>query len=269
MTYILGARCSDGVVLVGDTKVTIEQGADYTHSIKITKPVTNVVMGSAGIGGLYKDFQNRIISTIVSIEKIAKEKGEGNLVISTEEEFSVLVNKVIREMHKDYDEDRQLIINNLMIICASRIGSEKAQLTTFNPFGFPEPINEKRAIGHGEPYGALFLKKMWNKNMSMEQTAKLGLFIIKFIQEMKLDNSVGFNDEFLPQILYIPDVNFPENFNPKDYKTQEKSDEAVIKLYKKHPIRELSNDKVKHLMNQISSKISDFEDLFKTGEFKI
>ena len=51
MTYIVGARCSDGVVLIGDTKVTIDSGADYAYSKKITIPLGNVVMGSAGILG--------------------------------------------------------------------------------------------------------------------------------------------------------------------------------------------------------------------------
>lgn len=260
MTYILGARCKDGVVLISDTKITIEDGADYTYSKKLTDPLTTIVMGAAGIGGLYKDFQNRIVSAVVQAERDAKEN-EKQLIIS-EEEFGVLVNKIIRGMHKDYDEDRHLLINNLMILCASRMRGDIATLTTFNPFGFPEPVNSYRAIGHGEPYGALFLKKMWNKNMTMEQTAKLGLFIIKFIQSMKLDNSVGYNDEFLPQVYYIPDVIAPEGFNREDKK-------AIEDLLYECRIRELTQDEIDHLMNQVSSKISDFENLFKSGQFKI
>ena len=31
MTYILGARCSDGVVLIGDTKITLEGGTKFTY----------------------------------------------------------------------------------------------------------------------------------------------------------------------------------------------------------------------------------------------
>lgn len=265
MTYILGARCSDGVVLVGDTKVTVEEGADYAYAKKVSRPLFNIVMGSSGIGGLYKDFQNRIVATVVRMEK-EKEKYRP---ITTEEEFSVLVNKVIREMHEDYDEDRHLIINNLMIISATRIGSPNAQLTVFTPYGFPEPVNERRAIGHGEPYGALFLKKMWNKNMTMEQAAKLGIFIIKFIQDMKLDNSVGFDQEFLPQVFYIPDIKIPEGFNPSDFTSQEEYNKAFIKLLARYPIEELSNNATRHFINEVSSKISDFENLFKTGQFKI
>jgi len=271
MTYILGARCSDGVVLVGDTKITIEEGADYAHGKKITIPLINVVMGSSGIGGLYKDFQNRVVSAIFQLEKMRTERIEENYIppITTEEEFSVLVSRVIREMHRDYGEDRYLIINNLMIISAMRIGSPNAQLTVFTPHGFPEPVNERRAIGHGEPYGAVFLKKLWNKYMTMEQVAKLGLFIIKFIQDMKLDNSVGFDQEFLPQVFYIPDMKIPNGFSHTSQTSQDELDKALLELYEKYPIKELPNDDVQHFLNEVSSKISDFESLFKTGQFRI
>lgn len=271
MTYILGARCIDGVVLIADTKVTIGEGTDYTFSKKImVQPLTNIVMGSAGIGGLYKEFQNRVVSSVMQLERENKEEP----IIATEEEFSVLVSKVIRDMHNDYGDDRYLILNNLMILCASRVGSHIAQLTAFTPIGFPEPVNHNRAIGHGEPYGSLFLKKMWNKNMAMEQTAKLGVFIIKFIDDMHLDESVGFNDEYLPQVVYIPDMKLPDNFPecpPPELsdKKMEELQREYLELTKKYPIKELSHEDVKYFVNEISSKISDFEDLFKSGQFRL
>lgn len=273
MTYILGARCVDGVVLTGDTKVTVDGGADYAYSKKImVEPLTNIVMGSAGIGGLYKEFQNRIITAVIQIEK---RREEGVLpLITTEEEFSVLVSKVIRDMHDDYGEDRSMIIYNLMILCATRIGSEIAQLTTFTGYGFPEPVNGIRAIGHGEPYASLFHKKMWKKDMTMEQTAKLGLFIIKFIEDMKLDKSVGFDKEFLPQVVFIPDIEFPEDFPvrvPLDLPEEEmvRLQEGYAELTKAFPIRELPHDEVNHFINEVGAKVSDFENLFKRGQFKI
>ena len=259
MTYILGARCSDGVVLIADTKVTIEDGADYTHSKKLTNPLTTIVMGAAGIGGLYRDFQNRIVSSVIQMEKDKEINQDQTPLIQTEEEFYVLVNKIIRGMHDDYAEDRHLILNNLMILCASRVNGLKANLTTFNPYGFPEQVNAYKAIGHGEPYGAIFLKKMWNKNMTMEQTAKIGLFVIKFIQDMRLDNSVGYEKDCLPQVYYIPDIIIPQNSNQLQIK----------KILEEKNIVELSEEEVNMLLNEVSSKISDFDNLFKSGQFKI
>jgi 20S proteasome alpha/beta subunit len=262
MTYILGARCTDGVVLVGDTKITIDEGADFAYQKKIKRifPQGNVVMGASGMGGLYKDFTNRVFSTIVEMER----QKEQYSPIVTEEQFELLVNKVIRGMHEDYGDDRQIILNNLMVICASRINGLTAALTVFTPYGFPEPVAKTRAIGHGEPYGALFLKKMWReKKTTMEDTAKLGLFILKMIQEMKLDNSVGFADECLPQVFYIPDVFLPNNAD------QYSQDELQELIKQKYPIKELEEDEVRQLINSVSHTISDLESLFVQGKLKL
>ena len=39
MTFILGAKCLDGVVIVGDTKVTIGEGTSYAYAKKLTNPL--------------------------------------------------------------------------------------------------------------------------------------------------------------------------------------------------------------------------------------
>ena len=36
VTYILGSRCKDGVVLVSDTKITVDGGARYEYEDKLT-----------------------------------------------------------------------------------------------------------------------------------------------------------------------------------------------------------------------------------------
>lgn len=250
MTYILGAKCSDGVVLVGDTKLTINGGTDFEYSKKITFPLTNLAMGAAGSGGLYKDFQNRIVS------KVQKEGG-----IPTKEQFSTFITKVIRQMHEDYGKQSDIITYELMILCATRIGGPRADLDQFIGFGYPLPVNGIRAIGHGEPYGAIFHKRLWGKHMTMEQTAKLGLFIIKYIEEMKLDASVGYHTEHLPQVVYIPHIIEPQGFTG--------SKEQIKELNEKYPIKELSPEIVKKFMDEMDSNLSIVDNWFKQGKFKL
>lgn len=86
MTYILGARCSNGIVLVGDTKITIGDGTDFTYSKKILVPrgLNNIVMGSAGTKGLYEEFQRRITTRVKLIDET---KGSNKLLIRTEDGF--------------------------------------------------------------------------------------------------------------------------------------------------------------------------------------
>ena len=110
--------------------------------------------------------------------------------------------------------------------------------------------------------------------MTMEQTAKLGIFIIKFIDDMELDKSVGFSKECHPQVVYIPDILLPEGFpeQPPPNISKEELEELQKKYFElslQYPIKELPKNEVNHLINEISSKVSDFENLFKQGQFKI
>lgn len=260
MTFILGSRCEDGVLLVGDTKVTIDDGADFTYSKKIFNPFNMVVMGSAGMSGLYKSFQNRMIAT-------AREYEESGQAINTVEKFSMLTENVIREMHNVYGDDRH-ILRNLSVLMVVRMG-ENAEIMNFTHIGFPEPVNSYKVIGHGEPYGALFLKKMWTPNMTMEKVALLSCFILKVIQESNIDNSVGYSQNNLPQVWYIPDIKYSADlppFNPDD--------DGVVELYsefsqKRYPIRELNNKEVQSLLNRVSHHVEDFNSFFDRGEFKL
>jgi 20S proteasome alpha/beta subunit len=260
MTYILGARCSDGVVLVGDTKITLGGGTQFTYGKKLFKPFTSVVMGAAGISGLYSSFQNRMQV------KVSEQEGCG-INLNDHAKLKTLAENVIREMHKTYELDRNLLVYNLNVLMGIRV-FYWAELTNFSGYGIPEPVNSTKVIGHGEPYGALFIDRMWNKNMTMEQVAKLGLFIIKLIQYTKIDSSVGYNTEFLPQVYYIPDVKFPKDFTANNTPSK-KQQKIIAQAYAKYPIRELPYDEVSHLLNEVSSKVSDFENLFKQGQFKL
>ena len=241
MTYILGARCKDGIVLVGDTKITIDGGSDSSYGKKITMPVMNIVMGAAGIGGLYKDFQNRIVKEVFETQK-NKEKTCAEL--TTISGFSILVGKVLKDMDNYYSNNRYIFQNNLSILCAMRINVLKPELYMFNTYGYPDPITQPKSIGRGAPYGKVFLKPIWKSDMNMLQTAQLGIFIIKYIQKLNLDNTVGYDNEYLPQVFLIPDV---------------PNQQQIAKF----PIEELSKTQIDTLIKKIDPEITNFEILLK------
>jgi hypothetical protein len=59
MTYVLGSRCSDGVVIVDDRKHTIdtiEKTGDSVYDKKILDEFSGVITGFAGIRGSYELF---------------------------------------------------------------------------------------------------------------------------------------------------------------------------------------------------------------------
>lgn len=267
MTYILGAKCKDGIVLIGDTKITIEGGTDFSYDKKIIVPIdlNNVVMGSAGAGGLFEEFQRRIQTRVKQIVK--GDNKSNKLYINTEDGFLTLITKVIREMHNDYKNDSYKITRNLMILCATRLHPQ-SKLTAFYGDGSSEIVNDIRVIGHGEPYGSLFHKQMWNKNMNMKQTARLGIFIIKLIKDVHLDESVGYNEDYLPQVVFIPNVIFPKEFpktKPINLSKEEieKFQNKYNRLLVEYPISELTDEEIDDIIKENEPKIEEFGKFIK------
>ncbi len=260
LTYILGARCADGVVLVADTKITLEDGTRYAYGKKLFKISDSIVMGASGISGFFSSFQNRVQ---VKSSELTKQ----GITLNMPARIQLLAEEVIREMNNAYEADRYLLTTNFSVFLASRIVSE-ADLTHFTGLGIPEPVNTMKVIGHGEPYGALFADKIWDKAMTMEEVARLAIFIIKLIQDTKIDASVGYTTEYLPQIYYIPDVKFPNGFKVSSPITEDEQ-QTIDNAFITQPIRELTDEEVTCCINEVSGRVGDLLKLFKQGQFKI
>ncbi len=54
----------NGVVLIGDRKLTLQGGADLDYEDKVFMDIINVVIGSSGVLGLFDKFRERIRSYI-------------------------------------------------------------------------------------------------------------------------------------------------------------------------------------------------------------
>lgn len=196
MTFILGARCSDGVVLVGDTRFTIDYGIDWIYDYKIFGNYDGILIGFAGIRGTFELFQLNIMNFVKTQEKnkITIEK----FIL----EASDITQKLSVKRGKHYDI--------LLAVSGVIRGEGSSILYYISPDGEIITINGYKAIGTGEPYASFFLKKFWNKEMNMEQTAELGYFIIKYIERFGLNRTVGLDNKpplDQPTIWLIPDNN--------------------------------------------------------------
>lgn len=200
--------CRNGVVLVGDRKITLSDGTLIGYEDKIFRrpPSDIIVWGSAGEKGLYDSFNNRVTQYFESHH--IKEISRAGFLIILEEIFEKMT-----KISKEYEHN--LRDGNLQVLIASR-WEASATLHFIGWHGASTQMMKYYVIGHGEPYGSIFLKKLWNEKMDMKQVAELAYFIIKYIQEEDLDNSVGVsnvppNDK--PQVWFIP-------HNPRDVKEE-------------------------------------------------
>jgi 20S proteasome alpha/beta subunit len=188
MTYILGSRCQDGVVLVGDRKLTAE--TSYSFEEKIFMDVPPVVLASSGVYGLFDKFRNKVAAHLAE-----HPQQPAQIFLEAIENFTLELNETYRERLRGQVFD----------VLAGVRGGDRSVLYHVQPNGFAEPVKRYRVIGHGEPYGSVFLKGLWRTDITMTQVAELGYFIVKYIERFELDSSVGVGSEHL-QIWLIPDA---------------------------------------------------------------
>ena len=66
MTYILGSRCRDGVVLISDRKFTIEEQGTYLYDDKLYAEIRGVITGFAGTRSIFELFRAYLIDKIIT-----------------------------------------------------------------------------------------------------------------------------------------------------------------------------------------------------------
>lgn len=203
VTYILGSKCHDGVVLIADRKVTM--GADYTFADKIHNPFTGVVWGTAGYQAFYNDLNNRVTVRL------------GHTPTSIEQ-FLIIVGEAYEKTVDIYGER---VRSQLAILIAQRTRAW-AELYYSAYYGAPALIPQFQAIGGGSPFGSILVKEFFriHRDPSMYEVAQLGYLVIKVIEEFELDSTVGVGEGH-PQIWFLPH-NPPEETDqllPRDERT--------------------------------------------------
>lgn len=165
MTYILGSKCSDGVVLVGDRKITLDGGATHEYEDKLFAEGPWMVIGSSGVTGLFDKFREALATWVAS------PKNDNTLVgLTTQIEI------ITRDLNTSYRSVLGGQVFDVLLGIKPTIGTS---LKYIHPSGFAEEVRRYKVIGRGEPYGSYFLKHWWQPNKTMLEVAELGFFIIK------------------------------------------------------------------------------------------
>jgi 20S proteasome alpha/beta subunit len=89
------------------------------------------------------------------------------------------------------------------VLFAAQLSDRGATIHYIRDDGLTDDIYEYKTIGSGEIPASVFLKGLYRKDMTMRQSAKLGFFIIKYIEEQGIDNQVGVGKD-RPQVYFIP-----------------------------------------------------------------
>jgi len=208
MTLIIGARCKDGVVIVGDLKVV--EGTHITTEEKITQLTPDIYVGGAGVREIIDKFNERIPSVLeerraLNLDKMKEKYPNVNVedlnapAYYRAHHFLDDCEDLLSKLSQRYMVENDNLHSDILVAINVNGDAELHHLDTRSC------LNSKRrafrCIGSGSPYAKFILKGIWDKELTMKQVAKLSKFIIVEIEKLGIDNNVGQG----VQIEFIPD----------------------------------------------------------------
>ena len=188
MTYILGCVCKDGIALIADRKI-VYGGYQIQYRDKLIIVDDSIVIGASGDVSLFDTFRERIRGLVEEY----RQSRDINFFMSKIGEITKKVNGEYEYLLHSRDFD-------LLIALRSSHG---ILLRYLYPDGNFEDVPTFRVIGLGEPYGLIFLRKLWHSGITMVEAAELGYRIITYIEKFELNGSVGLGSNGRPQILFM------------------------------------------------------------------
>ncbi len=231
--YTGNARCTDGVVLIADRKVTnFEQhNRSISYKSKLFSFYYPIVLGFAGANVIYEKFldeaydilqpkstiQNQPIienETKPILPSIQYVSGEVNFFPKSS--FYPVINKtdnsinfhpyliqlenLVMKLNKEY---KSKVNEDFEVLFASKT-KEHSVLYYISSQGVSEKVENFKTIGSGESSALVFLKTLWHNDITMLEFINLGYFIINLIERFDIDGGVGVGNNY-PQIWQIPD----------------------------------------------------------------
>jgi len=194
LTLIIGGKCPNGVAIIADTKITCIEGTFFGYEQKLYGELTNVLFGCAGNLDIIYLFRMCVVGQVVMLRDAPDKYTDINLLDK------------IKEIMCLFKRIRNGEFFQLTIMIARLIGRpSRPDLHVIDSLGridseFTRPY---KAIGSGTRMADPLLVREWNENMLMKDFAKLSYCIIKYIEDVEPQGSVGVGGG-RPHIRYLP-----------------------------------------------------------------
>ena len=280
MTLIIGMIYKEGLILIGDTKIS--GGADEAYDNKIVAPVAglNVAVGSAGFTQLAKDFNLKIYHLVqqrlaeyrlanirdlsgtgTSINDIESGKMKGIILPWTYKGFNFLddcatLTKQLAETGKIYIDNPIESLVAMFLPSSPEILESDFTLYQIDCNGFRVEV-PYASIGSGTDHIGDYLRRNYYKDISLKEAILLGTFLIKYVEILEFDKNVGLEKGKLPQIFLIKKDYF-KNYEPNITEKSEILDEVKKRIGKIRSSMLLFNSKGKRVDKPVwgGSKVS-------------
>jgi len=182
LTCIIGLVCKDGVLIASDRRIVRGPEAleeRKIHELKIGENVVGVVAAS-GLTGIRDNF----------LEESSLEMAARRIVNVKElkESMEDAAYRIYTRYSERLKEEAEI---NSLVACLENLSNGKAKLYQLYPNGYMDEIKTYSSLGSSTPLTLPFLKAAYHDNLTLEQAARLAVFIIMYIERFELDRNVG------------------------------------------------------------------------------
>lgn len=230
MTFILGSRCKDGVVIVADRKITSINEIDsitFEYKEKIFAILRHVIFASSGSTHTFELFRDYLIDQVKSRQDITFD----NAILK--------LTDIVLDINKKRDFQRKLYFE---LLVALQYDDKPSTLTWISGEGTNHLVERYYTLGIGGILVNHFLDTAWYPEINMEDAAVLAWFLIKYIEDFKLHSSVGVNGGY-PQIHFIPDNERNEDGQKVDYEINPQTKPELFTKIRKDVIHRFNKQK--------------------------
>jgi hypothetical protein len=252
MTCVIGGVCSDGVVLISDSKITYDNHPPDS-AVKIQSEFTPIVTAGAGPTDLYDIFRNNVVPVMQSGTQIPNSFPNQSIQITQPhtivQTFGVIhmyapgssggydygtiqgrLTTLVKKINVSQQaRDRYGQLDVLTATQLADIGQAKLTYTT--SVGVSD-VPRYQSIGVGEQFSYVFLKPFYGNvvNKNMYNVIRLGYFIIKFLDRFKISDGIGGP----PQFWGIPNRSslFSHNDKSERIKKFEQESDMMLQRFK-------------------------------------
>ena len=221
MTLVFGARCKDGVCLVGDRKVTGSIDP-YTDKIRRLSFFPQIVFTAAGLQSLFEEFLREVDrNSQLQLNWIQEENNKVSEELQrsfTSDDFKHVCAQTLINMKKQYSElENEVDFDDALqvLFIVSEHNDQNNMIPSLYKMDmdtcYPIPVEQGRIIEIGQPMlGKVFVKSFENMEFTMREFARLSSFIIKYVEKEKLSyqEGVGVGDH-QPQVWFTPYGDMP------------------------------------------------------------
>lgn len=197
MTIIIGARCSDGIILAADRKVIRGGEADYVDKIF---QLEGTILAFEGLTGIRDDF------LLLLRSEMDRARGFTNIY-----EMKLVVEDIVADLSKRYCErlGEEGSIGALLG-GLSGISTGAAEIYYIHPQGYGESVRY-RCSGHGADYAHSLAKFLLSPGSTAQDNAYRAAFVISWVSE-DVDMLVGGE----PQVAMMQDNVASVNYLSKE-----------------------------------------------------